>query len=63
MGKKLDALLGRNVNNSKIKTLLKLAIARIIILKKYRRVRVDQARSDVHQLLQLGAHDRALLRV
>ncbi|KAL6952355.1 hypothetical protein U1Q18_043977 [Sarracenia purpurea var. burkii] len=63
MGKKLDDLLGRNSKTHKLKTLAKLTMARITILKKQRQVRSSQARSDVVQLLNLGHQDRALLRV
>ncbi|XP_021887947.1 dentin sialophosphoprotein-like [Carica papaya] len=63
MGRKLDALLGRNFRASKFKTLVKLAVSRIAFLKNQHRVRCSLARSDVIELLQLGHHDRALLRV
>ncbi|XP_022746211.1 uncharacterized protein LOC111296269 [Durio zibethinus] len=63
MGRKLDALLGRNFNTSKFKTLAKLAISRISILKNQHQVRYSHARSDVIELLNLGHHERALLRV
>ncbi|KAF3443895.1 hypothetical protein FNV43_RR13585 [Rhamnella rubrinervis] len=63
MGRTLDALLGRNLKTSKIKTLAKLAIARIAILKNQRQVRRSHARSDVKELLQLGHQQRSLLRV
>ncbi|XP_052195725.1 uncharacterized protein LOC127803504 isoform X2 [Diospyros lotus] len=63
MGKKLDALLGRNSKSVKVKPLADLAIARIKILKNQRHVRCSHARSDVVQLLSLGHQDRALLRV
>lgn len=63
MGKKLDALLGRNFKTSKFRALVNLAITRAVILKKQRQVRCSQARSDVVQLLNLGHHERALIRV
>ncbi|XVF43027.1 hypothetical protein PTKIN_Ptkin02bG0007500 [Pterospermum kingtungense] len=63
MGKKLDALLGRSFKRSKFKSLVSLAISRLSILKNQRQVRCSQARSDVVKLLELGHHDRALLRV
>ncbi|KAL5741615.1 hypothetical protein ACOSP7_028347 [Xanthoceras sorbifolium] len=63
MGRKLDALLGRNFNTSKFKTLAKLAISRIAILKNQHQVRYSQARSDAVELLKLGHHERALHRV
>ncbi|OMO80186.1 hypothetical protein CCACVL1_13135 [Corchorus capsularis] len=63
MGRKLDALLGRNFKTSKFKTLVKLAISRIAIFKNQHQVRFSHARSDVIELLNLGHHDRALLRV
>ncbi|PPD78276.1 hypothetical protein GOBAR_AA30688 [Gossypium barbadense] len=63
MGRKLDALLGRNFKASKFKTLAKLAISRIGILKNQHQVRCTHARSDVIELLNLGHHEQALLRV
>lgn len=63
MGKTLDALLGRSFKPSKFKSLVNLAISRLSVLKNQRQVRCNQARSDVVQLLELGHHDRALLRV
>ncbi|XP_022769633.1 IST1-like protein [Durio zibethinus] len=63
MGKKLDALLGRNFKASKFRTYVNLAISRIAFLEKQHRVRCQQARSDVVQLLNLSQKERALLRV
>ncbi|XP_010263425.1 PREDICTED: uncharacterized protein LOC104601677 isoform X2 [Nelumbo nucifera] len=63
MGKKLDALLGRTFKASKFKALVNLAISRLAVLKNQREVRGSQARSDVVHLLNLGHHERALLRV
>ncbi|KAK4834529.1 hypothetical protein QYF36_024344 [Acer negundo] len=63
MGRKLDALLGRNFKTSKFKTLTKLAIARIAILKNQHQARYSHARSDTLELLKLGHHERALQRV
>ncbi|XP_043717820.1 uncharacterized protein LOC122665743 [Telopea speciosissima] len=63
MGKKLDAFLGRGFKTAKFKTLVNLAISRLAVLKNQRQVRCSQARSDVIQLLNLGHHERALLRV
>ncbi|XP_023912809.1 uncharacterized protein LOC112024403 [Quercus suber] len=63
MGRKLDALLGRNLRTSKFKTLAKLTISRTAILKNQRQVRCSNARSDVIELLNLGHQERALLRV
>ncbi|PNY04030.1 hypothetical protein L195_g000441 [Trifolium pratense] len=64
MGKKLDALLGRNFKTDKFKPTINLAISRLAVLKNQRNVRLRQARSDVLQLLQLpDHHQRALLRV
>ncbi|XP_038884116.1 uncharacterized protein LOC120075040 [Benincasa hispida] len=63
MGRKLDALLGRNFRASKFRPLLNLALSRLSILTAQRRVRCSQANSDVLQLLQLPNHHRALLRV
>ncbi|XP_061374677.1 uncharacterized protein LOC133316895 [Gastrolobium bilobum] len=62
MGKKLDALLGRNFKAEKFKPTVNLAISRLAVLKNQRQSRFKQARSDVLQLLQLGHHQRALLR-
>ena len=63
MGKKLDAILGRTFKPSKFKPLVNLAFSRLVVLKNQRQVRYTQARSDVVQLLELGYHERALLRV
>ncbi|CAN0928851.1 IST1-like protein [Linum grandiflorum] len=63
MGRKLDALLGRNFRASKFKAITTLAISRIAILKRQRQSRFSQAKSDVTQLLKLDQHERALIRV
>nr|XP_043625319.1 uncharacterized protein LOC122596754 [Erigeron canadensis] len=63
MGRKLDALLGRKFKTSKLKATVNLAVARIVILKNQRQSRLDVARSDIIQLLNLGHHEHALLRV
>ncbi|KAL2347562.1 hypothetical protein Fmac_001562 [Flemingia macrophylla] len=63
MGKKLDALLGRTFKASKFKALVSLAISRLAVLKNQRHARLRHARSDVFELLQLGHHERASLRV
>ncbi|XP_077230743.1 regulator of Vps4 activity in the MVB pathway protein [Tasmannia lanceolata] len=63
MGRKLDILFGRNSKTSKLKTLLGLAISRLAVLKNQRKVRCTQGRNDVAQLLRLGHHERALIRV
>ncbi|KAE8729971.1 hypothetical protein F3Y22_tig00003041pilonHSYRG00383 [Hibiscus syriacus] len=63
MGKKLDALLGRGFKPSKFKSIISVAISRLSIFKNQREARCNLARSDVVHLLQLGHHDRALLRV
>ncbi|CAN4121872.1 unnamed protein product [Withania somnifera] len=63
MGKKLDALLGRNFKTSKFKATANLAISRVAVLKNQRQARCSIARSDVVQLLNLSHHERALLRV
>lgn len=63
MGKKLDALLGRTFKASKFKPLVGLAISRLGVFKNHRQVRCSQSRSDVVELLKLGHHERALLRV
>ena len=64
MGRKRDALFGRRTfNASKFKPLVNLAITRLAILKNQRQARFKLSCSDVLQLLQLGYHERALLRV
>ncbi|CAK9176240.1 unnamed protein product [Ilex paraguariensis] len=63
MGKKLDALLGRKFKTTKLKATVNLAISRLSVLKNQRQTRCSLARSDVLQLLNLGHHERALLRV
>uniref|UniRef100_A0A803QKA6 Regulator of Vps4 activity in the MVB pathway protein n=1 Tax=Cannabis sativa TaxID=3483 RepID=A0A803QKA6_CANSA len=63
MGRKLDALLGRNFKVSKFKTITKLAISRISILSNQHQARLSHACSDVKELLQLNHQDRALLRI
>ncbi|XP_040996772.1 uncharacterized protein LOC121242851 [Juglans microcarpa x Juglans regia] len=63
MGKKLDALLGRTFKTSKLNSLVNLAISRLAVFRKKRQVQCSNARSDVVQLLELGHHERALLRV
>ncbi|KAK6927956.1 Vacuolar protein sorting-associated protein Ist1, partial [Dillenia turbinata] len=63
-GMKLESLFGKSfISTSKIKTIAKLATARTAVLKKHHHVRCSQARSDVVQLLNLGRHDNAFLRV
>ncbi|KAK9105684.1 hypothetical protein Scep_022528 [Stephania cephalantha] len=63
MGKRMDALLRRGFKSPKFKTLVSLAVSRLAVLKNQRQVRCSQARTDVSKLLQLGHHERALLRV
>ncbi|KAL5167710.1 IST1-like protein [Glycine soja] len=55
-------LLGKSFT-SKFKSISLLAVSRIVILKNQHKARASYARSDVAQLLNLGYHDRALLRV
>ncbi|XP_020224790.1 uncharacterized protein LOC109806714 [Cajanus cajan] len=55
-------LLGKSFT-SKFKSITTLAVSRIVILKNQHKARATYARSDVAQLLNLGYHDRALLRV
>ncbi|WVZ06636.1 hypothetical protein V8G54_019982 [Vigna mungo] len=55
-------LLGKSFT-SKIKSITTLAVSRIVILKNQHKARASYARSDVAQLLNLGYHDPALLRV
>nr|XP_017233602.1 PREDICTED: uncharacterized protein LOC108207678 [Daucus carota subsp. sativus] len=60
----IDALLGRNTfKTSKLKPVVSLAISRLAIFKKQRQARSNIARSDVVELLNLGHHERAFLRV
>lgn len=64
MGRHIDALLGRNTfKASKLKPIVSLAISRLAIFKNQRQARSNIARSDVVQLLNLGHHERAFLRV
>ncbi|KAJ4791352.1 Regulator of Vps4 activity in the MVB pathway protein [Rhynchospora pubera] len=64
MGRKLDILLGRiSRENAKLKSLLSVTASRAVVLKSRRVVRCNNTRDDVAQLLILGHHDRALLRV
>ncbi|KAH6790974.1 hypothetical protein C2S51_005980 [Perilla frutescens var. frutescens] len=66
MGKRLNALLGRESSKtSELRTMANLAIARIALLKNRHTVRCTQERSDVIQMLHLGSHEheRALLRL
>ncbi|KAL7001198.1 hypothetical protein U1Q18_002351 [Sarracenia purpurea var. burkii] len=63
MGKKLDSMLGRNFHASKLTSLVNLAVSRLAVLRHQRQARYSLARSDIAQLLKLGYHDRALLRV
>ncbi|KAL2329489.1 hypothetical protein Fmac_017070 [Flemingia macrophylla] len=55
-------LLGKSFT-SKFKSITTLAVSRIVILKNQHKARASYARSDVAQLLNLGYHDHALLRV
>ncbi|ESW11140.1 hypothetical protein PHAVU_008G005200 [Phaseolus vulgaris] len=55
-------LLGKSFS-SKIKSITTLAVSRIVILKNQHKARASYARSDLAQLLNLGHHDPALLRV
>ncbi|XP_057757208.1 uncharacterized protein LOC130976375 [Arachis stenosperma] len=55
-------LLGKNFT-SKIRNMATLAVSRIAILKNHHKARASYAYSDAAQLLRLGYHDRALLRV
>ncbi|KAK7306944.1 hypothetical protein VNO77_39590 [Canavalia gladiata] len=63
MGKKLDALLGRTFKPAKFTANVNLAISRLAVLKNQRHARLRIARSDILELLKLGHHERALLRV
>lgn len=55
-------LIGKSFT-SKLKNLTSLAISRIAILKNHRKARASYAHFDVSQLLKLGYHDQALVRV
>ncbi|XP_074579364.1 uncharacterized protein LOC141835870 [Curcuma longa] len=59
--KKLEFLLGRR-RLSKLKPILALVVARLVVLRNHHQLRRDQARDQVAHLLQLGHLDRALLR-
>lgn len=62
--RKLDSLLMRKgFNTSKFKGAVNLAISRLAVLKNQRQARGNVARSDVVEFLNLGHHERALLRV
>lgn len=64
MGRKLDRFLGRiSKENAKLKSLLAVTGSQAVVLKTRRGVRCTNSRDDVAQLLSLGHHDRALLRV
>ncbi|KAK1313185.1 hypothetical protein QJS10_CPA06g02194 [Acorus calamus] len=64
MGRKLDTLLGRKKSKAgKLKSLLRLGLSRLTVLKNQRLVRSSHSRSDVAQLLRLAQTQRALLRV
>ncbi|KAJ0462371.1 putative vacuolar protein sorting-associated protein Ist1 [Helianthus annuus] len=63
MGRKLDALLGRNFRTKKFKATVNLAMSRLTILKNQHHARLTVARSDIIQLLNLNHHEHALLRV
>eukprot|EP00257_Ricinus_communis_P015344 XP_015573231.1 IST1-like protein isoform X2 [Ricinus communis] len=63
MGALLAVFLGRKFKASKFKTIAKLAISRVTILKNQKQVRYSHAKSDVVELLNCGHQERALLRV
>ncbi|KAI7747672.1 hypothetical protein M8C21_002776 [Ambrosia artemisiifolia] len=63
MGRKLDVILGRKFKTSKFKATVNLAVSRVTVLKNQRQARLAVARSDIIQLLNLGHHEHALLRV
>lgn len=60
---KLDHLFAKNSNVSKLKILLNLSISRLAVLRNQRQARCHLACSDIIQILNLGHHDRALIRV
>ncbi|CAK8540558.1 unnamed protein product [Lathyrus sativus] len=55
-------LIGKSFT-SKLKNITLLAISRIAILKNHRKARASYAHYDISQLLKLGYHDQALVRV
>ncbi|CAI9779087.1 unnamed protein product [Fraxinus pennsylvanica] len=61
--KKLQAVLGKGFRTPKFRFKFNLAIARLKVLKNQRQARYSISRSDVVELLKLGNHDSALLRV
>lgn len=64
MGRKLDALFGRkNFRTPKLKPLVNLSFSRLVILKNQKQARCSLVRTDIIQLLKLGHHDPALVRV
>ncbi|KAL9272428.1 IST1-like protein [Drosera capensis] len=63
MRKKLDALLGKSFKPARFKALLNLAVSRLAVFKNQHQVRCNLSHLDVIQLLNLGHHDSALIRV
>ncbi|XP_073053908.1 uncharacterized protein [Primulina eburnea] len=61
--RKLYSLMRKGFNTSKFKGTLNLAISRLSVLKNPRQARGNIARSDVVEFLNLGYHERALLRI
>ncbi|XP_073158470.1 uncharacterized protein [Henckelia pumila] len=61
--RKLDSFMRKGFNTSKFKGTVNLAISRLQVLKNQRQARGNVARSDVVEFLNLGHHERALLRV
>ncbi|XP_073302666.1 uncharacterized protein [Primulina huaijiensis] len=61
--RKLDSLMRKGFKTSEFKGTVNLAISRLAVLKNQRQARGNVARSDVVEFLNLGYHERALLRV
>ncbi|GLJ09215.1 hypothetical protein SUGI_0104030 [Cryptomeria japonica] len=59
----LDLLLGKNFPGAKCKTLLKLSLARIKLLKNRREMQLKQMQKEVAQFLQAGQEATARIRV
>eukprot|EP00249_Psilotum_nudum_P015203 c25212_g1_i1 orf=284-2140(-) len=58
-----DSMFGRSFNSAKCKTLLKLAVSRIKLLKNKRDIQLKQMRRDLAQLLQTSQEPSARIRV
>lgn len=58
-----DSMLGKGFKTQKCKTLLKLAMARIKLLRNKRDLQVKQMRKEIAQLLTSGQEPSARIRV